>query len=77
MKWTIGDRIIIGCGCVAVVESRAPNVPSLYAVRIDRGLCRARRHTGGTRILAPVNRRNIAVRLSASHATHDRTARDP
>ena len=52
MKWTIGARTVIGCGCVAVVEWRAPNTASLYAVRIHRGLCGARRHTAGMRILA-------------------------
>jgi hypothetical protein len=56
MAWTIGARTVIGCGCVAVVEWRAPNTPSLYAVRIDRGLCGARRHTAGRRILASAHR---------------------
>lgn len=56
MTWTIGARTAIGCGCMAVVESRAPNTPSLYAVRIDRGHCGARRHTAGRRILASAHR---------------------
>ena len=56
MTWTIGARTVIGCGCVAVVEWRAPNTPTLYAVRIDRGLCGARRHTAGRRILASAHR---------------------
>jgi hypothetical protein len=53
MTWTIGTRTALGCGCTAFVEWRAPNTPSLYAVRIDRGLCGARRHTVGRRILGP------------------------
>ena len=65
MTWTIGARTVIGCGCVAVVEWRAPNTLSLYAVRIDRGLCGARRHTVGMRILASVNRQNTAVSSSS------------
>jgi hypothetical protein len=60
MTWTIGARTEIGCGCVAVVEWRAPNAPSLYAVRIARGLCGARRHTVGMRILASAHRPNGA-----------------
>jgi hypothetical protein len=52
MTWTIGGRTVIGCGCVAVVEWRAPNVPSLDAVRIHSGVCGAPRHTAGRRILA-------------------------
>ena len=60
MTWTIGARTVIGCGCVAVVEWRAPNTPTLYAVRIDRGLCGARRHTAGMRILASAYRPNGA-----------------
>jgi hypothetical protein len=69
MIWTIGARAVIGCGCVAVVEWRAPGTPSLYAVRIDRGLCGARRHTAGRRILASINRGNGAVPPSTSDAT--------
>ena len=61
MTWTIGARTVIGCGCVAVVEWRAPNTPSLYAVRIDRRVCVARRHTVGMRILASAHRPNDAV----------------
>ena len=56
MTWTIGARTLIGCGCEAVVEWRAPNTVSLYAVRINRGLCGARRHTAGRRILASARR---------------------
>ena len=60
MTWTIGARTVIGCGCVAVVEWRAPNTVSLYAVRIDRGVCGARRHTSGMRILASAHHPNGA-----------------
>lgn len=66
MTWTIGARTVIGCGCIALVEWQAPNTPSLYAVRIDRGLCGARRHTTGRRVLASVNRRHSAVPLDAT-----------
>lgn len=65
MTWTVGARTVIGCGCVAVVEFRAPNTPSLYAVRIDRGLCGARRHAVGMRILASAHRPNNAASLSS------------
>lgn len=68
MPWTIGARTVIGCGCVAVVEWRAPNARSLYAVRIDRGLCGARRHTAGRRILASVTRQPTAVSCSSDAA---------
>ena len=51
MTWTTGARVV-GCGCVAVIEWRAPST-ALYAVRINQGSCGARRHTAGQRILAP------------------------
>jgi hypothetical protein len=69
MTWTTGDRIVIRCGCVAVVEWRVPSVPFLYAVRIERGLCGARRHTAHRRILAPVFGQDSSVSPSSSNAT--------
>jgi hypothetical protein len=65
MTWRTGVSTVIGCGCVAVVEWRAPDTPSLYAVRIARRLCGARRHTVGMRILASAHRANGA----ASHSS--------
>jgi hypothetical protein len=69
MTWTIGTRTTLGCGCIAFVEWRAPNTPSLYAVRIDRGLCGARRHAAGRRILASVNRQNSGVAFEQRDST--------
>jgi hypothetical protein len=60
MTWTIGTRTTIGCGCVAIVEWRAPSTPTLYAVRIEQGVCGARRHNAGRRVLASVNRGSTA-----------------
>jgi hypothetical protein len=59
MTWTTGARVVVGCGCPAVVEWRAPRTASLYAVRIDRGVCGARRHTAGQRILASIGREEV------------------
>ena len=50
--WTIGTTVVIGCGCVAFVEWRAPRTLSLFAVRIARHVCAASRHRPGMRILA-------------------------
>ena len=50
--WTVGTKVVIGCGCVAVVEWRAPRTLSLFAVRIARHICAASRHRPGIRILA-------------------------
>ena len=50
--WKAGSKVVIGCGCVAVVEWRAPRTLSLFAVRIARRNCPASRHRPGMRILA-------------------------
>ena len=50
--WKVGTMVVIGCGCVAVVEWRAPRTLSLFAVRIARQICPAPRHRPGMRILA-------------------------
>ena len=65
MTWRMGARTVIGCGCRAGVEWPAPNTLSLYAVPIDRGVCGARRHTVGRRILASAHRPHSAVSPAA------------
>ena len=50
--WKAASKVVIGCGCVAVVEWRAPRTLSLFAVRIARHSCPASKHRPGMRILA-------------------------
>jgi len=50
--WKVGTVVVIGCGCVAVVEWRVPRTLSLFAVRIARHICAASGHRPRMRILA-------------------------
>lgn len=50
--WNAGDRVVLACDCVAVVECRLPDTRTLHSVRIECRGCEAPGHRTGRRILA-------------------------
>lgn len=51
----VGERIVLGCSCVAVVEWHVPRTETLHVVRIEQRGCDAVRHERGMRVLTSIH----------------------